>query len=51
MASTGKVEVVEFFWYSCPHCFALEPLVEQWLARLPPDVSFRRAPAAFTPQY
>jgi thiol:disulfide interchange protein DsbA len=51
MAPTGKVEVVEFFWYGCPHCFALEPLVEQWLARLPPDVNFRRAPAAFTPQY
>ena len=51
MASTGKVEVVEFFWYGCQHCFALEPLVEQWLARLPPDINFRRAPAAFTPQY
>jgi thiol:disulfide interchange protein DsbA len=51
MASTGKVEVVEFFWYGCPHCFALEPLLEQWLTRLPPDVNFRRAPAAFTPQY
>ncbi|MFO1339763.1 MAG: thiol:disulfide interchange protein DsbA/DsbL [Burkholderiaceae bacterium] len=48
---TGKVEVVEFFWYGCPHCFALEPLVEQWVAKLPADVNFRRVPAAFTPQY
>ena len=51
MPSTGKVEVVEFFWYGCPHCFALEPLVEQWVTKLPPDVNFRRVPAAFTPQY
>ena len=51
LASTGKIEVVEFFWYGCPHCYALEPYVEQWQAKLPPDVSFRRAPAAFTPQY
>lgn len=49
--ATGKVEVVEFFWYGCPHCFALEPQLEQWLARQPADVSFRRVPAAFTPQY
>lgn len=46
-----KIEVVEFFWYGCPHCFALEPYVEQWAAKLPPDVNFRRVPAAFTPQY
>jgi protein dithiol oxidoreductase (disulfide-forming) len=49
--AAGKVEVVEFFWYGCPHCFSLEPFVEQWLAKLPADVSFRRVPAAFTPQY
>ena len=46
-----KIEVIEFFWYGCPHCFALEPLVEQWSAKLPADVNFRRVPAAFTPQY
>ena len=51
MPATGKVEVVEFFWYGCPHCFALEPVVEQWLTKLPADVNFRRVPAAFTPQY
>ena len=51
MANTGKIEVVEFFWYGCPHCFALEPFVEQWAAALPPDVNFHRVPAAFTPQY
>ena len=38
----GKIEVIEFFWYGCPHCDALEPLVEAWLRRLPKDVVFRR---------
>jgi len=40
----GKIEVVEFFFYKCPHCFAFDPLLEAWLHRLPPDVSFRRVP-------
>jgi thiol:disulfide interchange protein DsbA len=44
-AGTGKVEVTEFFWYGCPHCFALEPKLAAWLARLPKDVQFRRVPA------
>ena len=46
-APAGKVEVVEFFWYSCPHCNAFEPQLEGWLKKLPPDVSFRRGPVAF----
>jgi thiol:disulfide interchange protein DsbA len=41
----GKIEALEFFWYGCPHCFALEPLLEKWVARLPADVNFRRVPA------
>jgi thiol:disulfide interchange protein DsbA len=51
VAGGGKIDVVEFFWYGCPHCYALEPFVEQWTAKLPADVNFRRMPAAFTPQY
>lgn len=51
VSANGKIEVVEFFWYGCPHCYALEPMVEQWVAKLPADVAFRRVPAAFTPQY
>jgi thiol:disulfide interchange protein DsbA len=43
----GKIEVVEFFWYACPHCNAFEPRLEEWVKRLPKDVSFRRAPVAF----
>lgn len=46
-APAGKIEVVEFFWYSCPHCNAFEPRLKAWLARLPADVSFRRVPVAF----
>ncbi|HSI47719.1 MAG TPA: thiol:disulfide interchange protein DsbA/DsbL [Ideonella sp.] len=49
VTSAGKVEVVEFFWYGCPHCNALEPYLNQWLAKLPPDVSFRRIHVGFTP--
>lgn len=45
----GEVEVIEFFWYGCPHCFQLEPLVESWSAGLPDKVKFRRVPAAFNP--
>ena len=43
----GKVEVVEFFWYGCPHCNAFEPALEAWVKKLPADVVFRRAPVAF----
>src|SRR3954467_1674382 len=47
-APAGKIEVVEFFWYSCPHCNAFEPKLNAWLkSRLPAHVSFRRVPVAF----
>ncbi|SMC27538.1 thiol:disulfide interchange protein DsbA [Andreprevotia lacus DSM 23236] len=42
VAQAGKLEVIEFFWYGCPHCFRLEPAVEEWAAKLPKDVNFRR---------
>ncbi|CAM3744712.1 thiol:disulfide interchange protein DsbA/DsbL [Roseateles saccharophilus] len=40
----GKIEVVEFFFYRCPHCYAFDPLLEAWVHKLPADVSFRRVP-------
>jgi len=40
----GKIEVIEFFWYRCPHCYALEPELQAWVKRLPKDVQFRRVP-------
>lgn len=43
--SGDKIEVVEFFWYGCSHCFDLEPHLHKWVARLPKDVEFRRIPA------
>ncbi len=46
-AGAGKIEVVEFFWYSCPHCNAFEPTLQAWISKLPKDVAFRRAPVAF----
>jgi thiol:disulfide interchange protein DsbA len=44
----GKVEVVEFFWYRCPHCYHLEPILEPWVRKLPADVQFRRVPAVLS---
>ncbi|RPH46862.1 MAG: thiol:disulfide interchange protein DsbA/DsbL [Burkholderiales bacterium] len=41
-APAGKVEVIEFFWYGCPHCYALEPVIKDWLKRLPPEIAFRK---------
>jgi thiol:disulfide interchange protein DsbA len=43
----NKIEVIEFFSYGCPHCAELEPYLETWLAKLPPDVGFRRVPVMF----
>ncbi len=42
-----KIEVVEFFSYGCPHCARFYPLLSAWLAKLPPDVLFRRVPVGF----
>jgi thiol:disulfide interchange protein DsbA len=46
-APQGKVEVIEFFWYSCPHCNAFEPRLEAWIKKQPADVVVRRVPVAF----
>ena len=43
--SGKKVEVLEFFWYGCPHCNALQPSLKAWLKQKPADVEFRRVPA------
>lgn len=46
-ASGKHIEVLEFFWYGCPHCAHLQPALHEWLKRKPADVAFRRQPAAF----
>ena len=50
-APAGKIEVVEFFWYSCPHCNAFEPTLEAWIKRAPKDVSVRRVPVGFRDEF
>jgi protein dithiol oxidoreductase (disulfide-forming) len=45
--SRDKIEISEFFWYGCSHCFHMEPELQKWLKKLPKDASFRRVPAVF----
>ena len=43
----SKIEVTEIFWYGCPHCYALEPMVQAWKKDMPADVDFQYMPAVF----
>ena len=43
----GKIEVLEFFWYNCPHCNAFEPALSAWGKKLPKDVELKRVPVRF----
>lgn len=45
--SSKNIEVLEFFWYGCPHCNDLHPLIKAWQKKMPKDVSFRYVPAVF----
>jgi thiol:disulfide interchange protein DsbA len=47
VSKPGKIEVVELFWYGCPHCYHFEPTINPWIAKLPDDVNFVRVPAMF----
>lgn len=47
----GKVEIVEFFWYGCPHCYTLDPHVEKWLETKPKNVTFQHIPAPLNPRW
>jgi thiol:disulfide interchange protein DsbA len=49
--TAGKIEVTEFFWYGCPHCYNFEPTLETWVKKLPKDTQFRRVPAMFNDDY
>lgn len=46
-ASGNNIEVLEFFWYGCPHCYKLHPLIQTWLKKKPNDVNFRYIPTIF----
>ncbi len=50
-ASADKIEVLELFWYGCPHCYHLEPELEAWLKKKPDDVVFVRMPAILGPPW
>lgn len=50
-AAAGKIEVVEFFWYSCSHCNNFEPMLEAWSKKVPKDVVLRRTPVSFRPDF
>jgi thiol:disulfide interchange protein DsbA len=50
-AAPGKIEVVEFFWYGCPHCNAFEPMLASWVRKLPKDIVFRRSHVSFRDDY
>jgi thiol:disulfide interchange protein DsbA len=50
-APAGKIEVLEFFSYGCPHCYTLEPTLETWAKRQPADVAFKRVPVGFNALY
>lgn len=49
--SPGKIEVLEFFWYGCPHCNAFEPSLRDWVKRLPADVAFRKVHVGLNPSW
>jgi len=49
--SDGKIEVLEFFWYGCIHCYNLEPKLDTWLKTKPADVAFRRVPAVLSDRW
>ncbi len=45
VSTTTGIEVIDFFWYGCPHCYNLQPALERWISRKPADVTVRRIPA------
>ena len=47
----GKIEIAEFFWYGCIHCYNLEPAIEAWVPKLPKDAYLRRIPAIFSERW
>lgn len=49
--NASKIEVVELFWYGCPHCHALEPQLAAWVKALPKDVTFKRVPGLPRPDW
>ncbi|HEX9179263.1 MAG TPA: thiol:disulfide interchange protein DsbA/DsbL, partial [Burkholderiales bacterium] len=51
VANPAKIEVLEFFWYACPHCNDVQPALKKWKANMPKDAEFRVMPAVFRPNW
>jgi len=49
--SGDKIEILEFFWYGCPHCFHFEPALNKWKKDLPTNVTFTRLPSPLNPSW
>ena len=49
--SEDKVEVLEFFWYGCPHCMVFDPILDKWMESKPENAEFARVPAIFRPEW
>ena len=49
--SGDKIEVIEFFWYGCPHCNVFDPILGEWIKDKPAEVNFKRVPAVFRPEW
>jgi thiol:disulfide interchange protein DsbA len=47
----GKVEVIEFFWYGCPHCFSFEPVLNEWVKKQGDQINYIRVPAVFSKRW
>ena len=50
-AAKGRIEVLEFFWYNCPHCNAFEPTLSAWSKKLPKDIELKRVPVRFRTEF
>lgn len=51
LSYNDKIQVQEFFWYGCPHCYSFEPFLKQWKKSKSTDVDFVRVPAIFRPEW
>lgn len=51
VADPSKIEVLEFFWYNCPHCYRLQAPLDAWLEKAPADVAYRAAPAVLSARW
>ena len=49
--NAAKIEVMEIFWYGCPHCYHMEPVLNAWVKKLPADVYFKRVPGLPNPSW